>query len=76
MRILHLCLANFYIDNYSYQENMLPKYHKMMGHYVSVIASKVSFDENGELCLLWIIRSIPTHFPELNPGFKKKAFSL
>ncbi len=24
----------------------------------------------------WIIRSIPTHFPELNPGFKKKAFSL
>jgi len=23
-----------------------------MGHYVSVIASKVSFDENGELCLL------------------------
>ena len=26
--------------------------------------------------LVWIIRSIPTHFPELNPGFKKKAFSL
>ena len=25
---------------------------------------------------LWIIRSIPTHFPGLNPGFKKKAFSL
>ncbi|MBN1187164.1 MAG: hypothetical protein JXB49_33105 [Bacteroidales bacterium] len=52
MRILHLCLANFYIDNYSYQENMLPKYHKIMGHHVSVVASMVSFDENGDSCLL------------------------
>lgn len=52
MKILHLCLAAFYIDNYSYQENMLPKYHRLMGHDVSVIASLVSFDNNGKECLL------------------------
>lgn len=52
MKILHLCLSCFYIDNYSYQENMLPKYHKLMDYDVSVIASLVSFDQNGNLCLL------------------------
>jgi len=52
MKILHLCLGCFYIDNYSYQENMLPKYHKKMGYDVTVIASLVSFDKNGQQCLL------------------------
>ncbi len=48
MKILHLCLGNFYIDKHSYQENMLPKYHKLMGHEVSIIASLFTFDENGK----------------------------
>jgi len=48
MKILHLCLSCFYIDNYSYQENMLPKYHLKMGHDVSIIASLITFDENGK----------------------------
>ncbi|WP_099354715.1 glycosyltransferase family 4 protein [Fredinandcohnia onubensis] len=52
MKILHLCLASFYVDNYSYQENMLPKYHKLLGLEVEIIASLVSFDENGKSCLL------------------------
>ncbi|MGI6706539.1 MAG: hypothetical protein ACOX6S_09950 [Clostridia bacterium] len=52
MKVLHLCLGNFYIDNYSYQENILSKFHKKMGLDVEVIASLVSFDENGEPCLL------------------------
>lgn len=52
MKILHLCLASFYIDNYSYQENMLPKYHVLMGHEVTVIASLQSFDKNGSICFL------------------------
>ncbi len=30
MKIVHMCLGCFYPDNYSYQENMLPKYHKEM----------------------------------------------
>ena len=47
MKILHLCLGSFYPDNYSYQENMLPKFHKKLGYEVEVIASLVTFDENG-----------------------------
>lgn len=52
MKILHLMLACFYIDNYSYQENYLPKYHKKMGHEVEIIASLVSFDKNGKSIFL------------------------
>ena len=48
MKILHLCLANFYIDNYSYQENLLPKFHKKLGYEVEILASMQSFDRNGE----------------------------
>ena len=43
MKITHLCLANFYIDNYSYQENMLPKMHKQLGYDVEIIASTETF---------------------------------
>lgn len=48
MKVLHLMLACFYIDNYSYQENYLPKHHKMQGHDVEIIASLFTFDENGQ----------------------------
>ena len=47
MRILHLCLSAFFIDNYSYQENMLAKYHVKQGHDVTVIASLFTFDKDG-----------------------------
>ena len=49
MRITHLCLACFFPDGFSYQENMLPKYHKKLGHEVSVIASLQTYDKNGHL---------------------------
>lgn len=52
MKIMHLMLACFYIDNYSYQENLLPKYHKKQGHDVEIVASLVSFDENGNSIIL------------------------
>lgn len=32
MRIQNLCLASFYIDNNSYQENILSQMHKNQGH--------------------------------------------
>ena len=47
MKILHLMLACFYIDGYSYQENYLPKYHKAEGHDVEIVASLFTFDKNG-----------------------------
>ena len=49
MRITHLCLGCFFPDGYSYQENMLPKYHKKLGHDVSVVASLQTFDKNGKI---------------------------
>lgn len=51
-KIVHLCLSNFYIDDYSYQENILPKYHVKLGFDVTVIASLVSFNSEGKGCLL------------------------
>lgn len=52
MKILHICLGNFFIDNHSYQENMLTKFHVLQGHEVTVLASLVTFDKNGKFSLL------------------------
>ena len=52
MKVLHICLAAFYIDNFSYQENLLPKFHKKNGYDVEILASLVTFDSNGEMSLL------------------------
>ncbi|NLW88472.1 MAG: glycosyltransferase family 4 protein [Clostridiaceae bacterium] len=46
MRIVHLCLANHYIEGYEYQENILPRKHKQLGYEVSIIASQYCFDKN------------------------------
>jgi 1,2-diacylglycerol 3-alpha-glucosyltransferase len=43
MKILHTCLAAFYIDNYGYQENVLPKMHKRQGHDVQILASTETY---------------------------------
>lgn len=49
MRILHICLANFYIDNYTYQENLLPRMHKRLGHEVMILASTETYvNGNGK----------------------------
>lgn len=48
MKILHLCLGNFYIDNFSYQENLLSKFHKKLGYDVEIIASTFTFDNSGK----------------------------
>jgi glycosyltransferase involved in cell wall biosynthesis len=52
MKILHLCLSNFYIDNYSYQENELVRQNIMDGHEVLVIASLESMTPDGNLIYL------------------------
>lgn len=52
MKIVHLCLSAFFIDNYSYQDNLLPKYHVKMGYDVTMIASLYSFNEKGKGCYL------------------------
>ena len=49
MRILHCCLAAFYIDNFGYQENILPKMHKLQGHEVFILASTETYTNNHTL---------------------------
>lgn len=49
MKITHLCLACFFPDGFSYQENLLPKYHKILGHDVTVIASLQTFNKSGKI---------------------------
>lgn len=49
MRILHLCLACYYVDNYNYQENVLPEINKEDGHEVYILASTETFIENVKL---------------------------
>ncbi|WP_313135714.1 glycosyltransferase family 4 protein [Stutzerimonas nitrititolerans] len=49
MKILHCCLSNFYIDGYSYQENMLVQEHVRAGYEVLVLASTEHYDAQGQL---------------------------
>lgn len=49
MKILHVCLSCFYIDNYSYQENILPIKNQFDGHEVKIIASTESYIDNLKL---------------------------
>ena len=45
MKILHCCLAAFYIDNYGYQENVLTRVHKQQGYEVMILASTETIDK-------------------------------
>lgn len=47
MKIMHICLASFYIDEQAYQENMLPKFHKELGYEVEIVASLHKLDRIG-----------------------------
>lgn len=49
MKILHLCLSNWFVDGVGYQENELVRQHLSDGHDVVVIASTETHDTNGRL---------------------------
>lgn len=49
MKIIHVCLSCFYIDNYRYQENELVRQHVKNGHDVLVIASTETYIDNMNL---------------------------
>ncbi len=52
MKVTHLCLLARYRDGYTYQENLLAKYHRVQGYEVDVITSLRSFDDQGKPCSL------------------------
>ncbi|WP_067108553.1 glycosyltransferase family 4 protein [Sphingopyxis granuli] len=49
MRIAHICLAAFYIDGFGYQENILPRIHRKMGHEVMIVASTETYLDRTRL---------------------------
>jgi glycosyltransferase involved in cell wall biosynthesis len=49
MKILHLCINCPYTDNWGYQDNLIPKYHKRMGHNVTVITTNTKHADTGEI---------------------------
>ena len=38
MKIVHVCISAPWDEKYAYQENLLPHYHRLMGHDVTIIA--------------------------------------
>lgn len=49
MRILHLCLCGPVTDGWTYQDNLLSKYHRKAGHEVTLIASQWIWGDDGKL---------------------------
>lgn len=49
MRITHLCLVGSITDGWSYQENLLCKYHARLDNEVSIITSRWVYDKNHQL---------------------------
>ena len=49
MKIAHICLAGPFSDGFSYQENLLTKYHARLGNEVTVFASEYSWNNEGKL---------------------------
>ena len=47
MKIVHICLSGPYSDGYSYQENMLARFHKKSGYEVDIITSVLHLDDDG-----------------------------
>lgn len=52
MKVVHLCLSCFYIDDFSYQENELVAQNIRDGHDVLVIASTESYGSDRQLTYL------------------------
>ncbi len=48
MKIVHVCLCGPVTDGWNYQDNIIPKYHRLAGHEVTIIASQLIWGENGE----------------------------
>ncbi len=48
-KIVHICLNSLFTDGWTYQDQMLSKYHKKLGYDVSVITSHWINDDKGKI---------------------------
>ena len=51
MKIVHVSLNGPFTDRWQYQDNLLPKYHKIAGNEVTIITSLFMYDNQGKLSL-------------------------
>lgn len=51
MKIVHTCLCGATTDGLTYQENIITKYHRRMGHDVTIIASQYEWSKDGKKVL-------------------------
>lgn len=49
MKLTHISLCGPVTDFWSYQDNLLPKFHKQLGYEVSMITSKYIWDSKGSI---------------------------
>lgn len=52
MKIVHICTTGPWGEQYAYQENLLPHYHRVMGHDVTILApvySLIGYGKEGVL---------------------------
>ncbi|TXL66773.1 glycosyltransferase family 4 protein [Cerasibacillus terrae] len=49
MKITHVCLCGPVTDGWTYQDNLLPKYHKRLGYETSVITSQYIYGKNNDV---------------------------
>lgn len=49
MKIAHLCLCGPVTDGWTYQDNLLSKYHRKAGHDVTIITSQWIWENDGKL---------------------------
>lgn len=51
MNIVNICLCGPVTDNWSYQDNLLPKYQKKLGNNVTILTSQFVWDSNGNITI-------------------------
>lgn len=51
MKITHIALNGPFTDGWSYQDNLLPKYHQRNGLDVSIITSKFIYNKSGNISI-------------------------
>ena len=49
MKIVHINIIDQFNDGWSYQDNLLPRAHKRMGHEVTMITTCKKYGENGNI---------------------------
>lgn len=47
MKIIHICLTGQFNENFTYQDNLLTKYHSLQGHEVYILAPIFKLSEDG-----------------------------